>query len=139
MNREIDFTDLAREYVDCEFDPDNKVDCLGMILGIYRKLGYQFPTEFEGFTEKNFLQKWRQGEGRDVLRRFIASLGEPVGKNFEQAGDLFYGEIDKKYVFGIYLGQDNALVMFADTGGRVLPFTRCKPYIQGMRRLLSGD
>jgi len=139
MKREIDFTDLAREYVDCGFDPDHGIDCLGMILKIYRKLGYVFPMEFKGFTERNFLEKWRRGEGRDVLREFIKSLGHPIDVNFAQSSDLFYGEIDKKYIFGIYLGQDNALVMF-DTGGRVLPFTRCKPYISGVRRLIKhGD
>lgn len=135
MKRDIDFTDLARQYVDCGFDPDGGIDCLGMIIKIYRKLGYVFPTEFKGFTEANFLEKWRRGEGRDVLREFIASLGNPVDINFSQSGDLFYGEINDNFVFGIYLGQDNALVMF-DTGGKVLPFTRCKPHISGMRRLI---
>lgn len=132
----MNFTDLAREYVDCRFDPDNKIDCLGMILGIYRKLGYQFPTEFEGFTEENFLEKWRRGEGRDVLRRFIASLGIPAEKNFEHPGDLFYGEIRGEYIFGIYLGGDHALMMFQESGGKVVPFSRCKPFIQGIRRLI---
>ncbi len=105
-------------------DRSKGFDCLNSILFLYRGLGYEFPTELDGWTEENYAKKWDEDifEGRDVLGRLVHILGKQVEKNYYIKGDLMiFGGNEIKDFPGIFLGNGNVLMVF-DKGARVVPY-----------------
>lgn len=65
-------------------------DCLNTIRSFYTDLGVTLPNEFEGVTWDSYVAKWDDDPdtARDVLVRFLRSLGRPIEVNYCLRGDL---------------------------------------------------
>ena len=128
---------LGKPY--CLDDPINGWDCFNMLLDFYQAFGYQFPTEFEGYSLKAYKDLWLedQDKAKQVLSRFLLSLGEPVEKNFFIRGDLLLFRIPRKNLFSaIALGNGNMKIAVQE-GVTDVPFHIFQKLFVGARRLIG--
>lgn len=65
-------------------------DCLNSIVSFYSELGFTFPEVFEGYNLKNYPEKWEDDseKSREVMFRFLMSLGKSVDIRYRLRGDL---------------------------------------------------
>ena len=140
MFDEIKFVEATRKLVDCDYslgDTSKGYDCLSMLLQVYREMGVIFPDEWNGWTEKNYGERWTKGEGRKELIQFLKELGTPIEINFIRKGDIIVFENGA----GIYLGNGYALGIWEKhelRGGKVFPLRHFLNKIQDIRRLIDG-
>lgn len=114
-------------------------DCLNYLVDFYRdELGYDFPKEFEGFTESNYAKKWDEASDscRLTLERFLNTLGNGISPSFLERGDLLIFKTPNFPSFpSIYLGNGNILIV-AKEGAHVIPLRFYERYLVGCRRLI---
>ena len=84
---------VAAEFVDKPFALGNKgkgFDCVNSLIEFYSKLGFDFPRTFGEWTEENYAKGWLRdpGQAKQVLRKFLMTLGREVDKNYLLRGDL---------------------------------------------------
>ena len=143
--KRFEFTQKIQKFIDAPHvlgDPSKGWDCLNILREVYTLLGKDFPTEFKGWDADNYAERWKRGEGKDVYREFLFSLGSPVDPAYALEGDLFIFEGAEQLFPGIYLGRGHILMVFApcDTkqknrGCKVVPFSFFKKFLIGIRRL----
>jgi len=110
-------------------------DCLNTIKSFYTELGVILPDEFEGVTWDSYAAKWDDDpeEAREVLIRFLRSLGKPVGINYCLRGDLLIIESrnEKKYSEGI-------IKRMLDTIGKKFPkmVKETRKFLEGKKLLI---
>lgn len=106
---------ILKKYIDKPFalgDKNKGWDCLNILYDFYTSWGKNFPNQYKDFDENNYAEKWRSGKGKEELREFLFSLGEPVDPSYMRDGDLIIFE-GKDMTFGaIYAGRGHVLVVF---------------------------
>lgn len=127
----------ARKLIDAPYCLGNEKygwDCLSMMWEFYGNLGIKLPRRFKGYSDDDYAERWRKGEGREELFDYLTGLGEEVQENYERSGDLMIFD-GKEWVFpGIYLGSGHILCAF-EKGCMVVPFKMFKHALVGIRRL----
>lgn len=137
--KDIDISKAARKLIDAPYflgPSEQGFDCLTIMRHFYNNLGIQLPPLPEGWTDKNYAERWKNGEGREELYEYLLSIGEEVQVNYMISGDLliFDGE---KWVFpGIYLGSGHFLAAY-EKGVLCCPLKFFRKNIIEVRRLLS--
>jgi hypothetical protein len=148
---EIEVTNRFKKFVDskyflCSPDPlKDGWDCLNMLADYY---GACFPRTFEDWDDSNYGERWLKDEkkAREVLRRFLLSLGTEINVNYAMPGDLmlFENEIPpftlkrpRIPMFpGIYQGNNHVIINWGrDKGIKVVLFDPLKPMLISVRRL----
>ena len=143
--KRFEFTQIVQKFIDAPQifgDTSKGWDCLNILREIYTLLGKDFPKEFKGWNAENYAERWRHGEGKDIYREFLLSLGESVNSNYAIHGDLFILEGNQQVFPAIYLGNGNLLMVFApcntkqkNRGCKVVPLKFFKKYFIDVRRL----
>ncbi len=98
-------------------DPSKGWDCLNCLGDWAKKNGLEFPDEFEGWTWENYTERWNRGDGMDVLRRFLMSLGDSVNINYMLPGDILVLEARGVVGAAQYLGSGHVKVVERGKGG----------------------
>jgi cell wall-associated NlpC family hydrolase len=111
-------------------------DCLTSMADFFESCGIKFPLEFRDWNEKNYAERWERGEGMDVFRDFLYSLGEPVDRNYMQPGDIIIFEMKDVVSAGVYLGSGHFQAVDRKRGIVRLPLRYFNIAIKGVRRLL---
>lgn len=113
----------------------NGYDCLTLLRSFYGAFDVQLPSLPDGWTDGNYAERWKAGEGRSEFSEYLNSIGVAVDANFALAGDIFIFN-GAKWVFpGIYLGSGNMLCAF-EQGCKVVPLKLFKQRLIGVRRCL---
>ena len=143
--KRFEFTQLIKKFVDAPHaigDISKGWDCLNLLNELYILLGKDFPTEFKGWNAENYAERWKRGEGKEIYREFLLSLGEPIHPNYALEGDLFIFAGSGLVFPGIYLGRGHLLMVFAqcdakqkNRGCKVVPLSFFKKALIGVRRL----
>lgn len=114
-------------------------DCLNYLIDFYRdEFGFDFPKEFEGFTEANYPEKWNRNSAqcREALERFLNTLGIKIEPAFLERGDLLVLKTPNFPSFpAIYLGNGNILIV-AKEGVHAIPLRFYERYLIGCRRII---
>ena len=136
------FSASIQKFVDANYslgDTSKGWDCLNSLKEFYNSVGFQFPTEFRGYNEQNYAEKWRTQDCRPDLSAFLQTLGEKVDLAFMQSGDLLLFEGKEIPMFpGIFMGNGNVLMVIGKEHGlRVLPFKFLKAVLKEVRRLVK--
>jgi len=137
---DIEFQGKIRNYIFKPFfvgDKSKGWDCLNSLKDFFESMGIQFPTEYKGWTESNYAERWNRGEGNgnDTLRDFALTLGRPIDPNYIRVGDIIVLSKDGLTSLGQYVGSGNFKTHHETMGGIVLPLRFFKRAIVGVRRL----
>lgn len=121
-------TDLSKsmsKFVDCPYalgDINKGYDCLSFIGYLYEAMGFKFPREYKGITEKNYADVWRSGGGRKEFEEYLLSLGQSVKPGELRRGDMVvFRMTDGNTAPGVYTGNGNVHII-TEKGGRTIPF-----------------
>ncbi len=128
---------LGKPY--CLDDPSKGWDCFNLLLDFYRTFGYEFPSEFEGYSVKKYKEVWleNQTKAKELLSRFWMSIGRPIGKGFFIRGDRLLFRIPNRNLFAaISLGNGN-MKMAVQEGVIDVPFHKFEKLFVGARRLIG--
>ena len=134
-NREV--SKILSQFIDKKYalgDTSQGYDCLSTLLEYCRAIGVELPTKFKGFTEKNYAEKWLNGEGREEYFEFLKTLGKEIDVNYSIAGDIFIIDWEDSVTAGIYLGNDHVLICF-EKGMKVIPAKFIRDKLVEVRRL----
>jgi cell wall-associated NlpC family hydrolase len=110
-------------------DPRSGFNCLSYARWFYREIGVRVPKKYGGWTEKNYLARYRRDPdgAKEVMRDYFRSLGtvtaespRPPGKDRPRPGDLVLFSRDGDIFSAICLGKGNYLTCDADAGIVVL-------------------
>ncbi len=140
-----EFTTKIKQFIDTPQylgDTSKGWDCLNILREIYTLLGKDFPKEFKGWNAENYAERWRHGEGKDIYREFLLSLGESINPAYAIHGDLFIFEGNAQVFPAIYLGKGHLLMVFApcdkkqkNRGCKVVPLSFFKRFLIDVRRI----
>lgn len=111
-------------------------DCLTIMSDFFESCGVEFPSEFKGWNSENYPERWERGEGVDVLRDFLHSIGDHVDPNFILPGDVLIFEMDGVVSGGIYLGSGHFQAVDRKHGVLRLPLKFFMSALTDVRRLL---
>jgi len=141
---DIEFVEKTNIFLRGKFALGDKIkgwDCLNSMADFFESMGVKFPDQFRDWTWANYGERWQRGEGMDVFRDFLFSLGEPVDINYVAPGDIIILEkiVDKKNIVsaGLYLGSGHFQAVSNPHGVIRLPLGFFKSAITGVRRLIK--
>ena len=141
---DIEFVEKTNIFLRGKFALGDKAkgwDCLNSMADFFESMGVKFPDQFRDWTWANYAERWQRGEGMDVLRDFLFSLGEPVDINYVAPGDIIIFEkaIDKKNIVsvGLYIGNGNFQAVFNPHGIMRMPIKFFLNAVTGARRLIK--
>ena len=99
-------------------------DCLGLIIRAQRKLGWEMPKEFEGWTLENYAQRFESDPkaGIETLERYLDTHCERVDVRYLRRGDIVIVRQNHNGVRfpGLYAGKRQFLTVI--TGQKVRIF-----------------
>ena len=141
---DIEFVEKTNIFLRGKFALGDKIkgwDCLNSMADFFESMGVKFPDQFRDWTWANYGERWQRGEGMDVFRDFLFSLGEPVDINYVAPGDIIIFEkaIDKKNIVsvGLYIGNGNFQAVFNPHGIMRMPIKFFLNAVTGARRLIK--
>lgn len=137
MFKDAQISKAARSLIDAPYalgNPESGWDCLTMMWTFFDNLDIHLPREFRGYSAENYAERWKSGEGREELKEYLFSLGEPVEPNYERSGDLLVFDAGKWVFPGIYLGSGNFLAAY-EKGVMCCPYKFFRKSLIGVRRL----
>jgi cell wall-associated NlpC family hydrolase len=144
MERDTRIANAISKFIDRPHaigDPSKGWDCLNSLLDFYRECGVSLPDEFEGYTEVNYPGRWAKNpkKCRQVLERFVLSLGNPVQPEYLQRGDLLIFKTPQFPSFpAIYTGNGHVFAVFKE-GAKQEPLNELVRLarLTGVRRLIE--
>jgi len=120
-------------------DMSKGYDCLNYLVSFYSELGVEIPREFEGETLETYPQLWKTNpkKAQQIMAKLFDTFGEEISQDYMARGDLLIFEGKEFAIFpGIYLGNDNVLIVFEE-GSHVLPLRFIKKFMTKVRRILN--
>ena len=120
--KRFEFAEKIKKFTDAPLALGDKTkgwDCLNILDEFYRSIGKDFPTEYKGINESNYIEKWNSGNVGNLYLEFLLTLGESVNPNYAIEGDLFIFKGREVAFPAIYLGRGN-LQIVCEKGVRVV-------------------
>lgn len=144
MFSDTQIANQADQFVDAKYalgDTSKGWDCLNSFLTFYRGLGVEFPVEYNGWTESNYVERFKQNpsEGVTILIEFIRSKSYPVEVPWIKGGDILIfsdGENSHPY-YGIYFGNGNVFIVTGKSGLKVFPLSLLRKFLIEARRIIK--
>jgi len=137
---DIEFVDKTNKFLRGKFALGDKAkgwDCLNSMAEFFESMGAKFPDRFRDWTWANYAERWQRGEGMEVFRDFLFSLGAPVDINYMGPGDIIIFEKSGIVSVGLYLGNGNFQAVFNPEGVIRLPLRFYRDAVTGVRRLIK--
>jgi len=118
-------------------------DCVSSMRTFFNSCGIKLPEEFRGWTWENYPERWERGEGMDIMKEYLLSLGDPVDINYIRPGDIIVLEAKQNgenlVSAGLYVGNGLFQVVAKEHGVMRIPIRLYKMggAIVGIRRLIK--
>lgn len=132
----------ADQFVDARYalgDPARGWDCLNTFLTFFRGLGVTFPNEYRGWTEENYVERYKKDrvEGVTVLIDFIREHSQPIDQAWIKGGDIliFRDHTNAHPYYGLYFGNGNVFIVTGKDGLKVFPLSMLRRYMIEARRI----
>ena len=138
--KEIEFATTMNKFLGAKFALGDKAsgwDCLNSLEHFFKSAGVDFPGEFKGWTWSNYAERWSRGEGMEVFKEFLISLGESVDINRIMPGDIIVLEKGGIISAGLYLGNGHFQAVSNPHGVVRLPIKFFYSAIISVRRLMK--
>jgi hypothetical protein len=117
------FAKLIRHYIGMKFGSgkrgkDGVIGCLDLVHDILRRKGKTVPDEWRGLTIENY-GEWAK-ENPNKVNEILTELAREVGREIPLAaklgGDVLIMEQAGRFFPAIYIGNENAIAAFTETG-----------------------
>lgn len=138
MLNDVEFVEKTNKFMNMPYalgDKTKGFDCLNMMMEFFDSAGIPFPKQFRDWTIENYPERWARGEGMDVFRDFLFSIGQPVEREFILPGDIIILEKAGVVSAGLYLGNGIFQAAHNKQGIIRLPIKFFVDAITGIRRL----
>lgn len=101
------------------YDDVNGYSCLGFCFALYRKLGKDFPSEWDGMTLADYNDKYVVGspEAYEKLLEFARTVGKEVRPYEAVAGDFIIVKDKAGYIYpGVCAGNGSIMCCLETCG-----------------------